>query len=323
MKIWIENSSKNQNELNGKSLFCNRLAKVFTKSGIEVVDGKEPADVSINVISLKHKNSKVKILRLDGVWHDTAKNYRQKNKALKESLEKADGVIYQSEFAKRMCDKYLGKPKCPTEVIYNGADISYFKTIEPTQLKYKYNFIAFSKWRPHKRLRDIIHSFLDADIKDSQLLIAGPLSKSGMHDSEINKLSIYPNIQFLGNLTQDELIPIIKGCNASIHLCWFDACPNSVVESLCCNVPVICNNVGGTPELIKLTYGGIICNVDKEYDMNPVDLYNPPKIDRSIISKAFVDVIENEINMVNKRIDILNTAIEYFNFIVEVGKNVK
>jgi len=314
MKVWIENSEQDFNVLKGKSLFCWRLAAAMRKKGIFVTGNPNiKVDVSLNVIRLKHFNSKVRVLRLDGVWHNTAQDYIKKNEALSESLHHAHGVIYQSQFSRNMCDKYLGTPKCPTKVIHNGADPEFYKRIQGTVWDCKYPVLAFSKWRPHKRLRDIINSFLIADIKDSKLYIAGLLDKCGMSQKECHSYIQMPQIEYCGMLPQNILATLLKGSFASIHLCWFDACPNSVVETICAGVPVICNNVGGTWEIV-LPSGGYVCNVDSPYDMSPVDLYHPPKIDRNKIAGALIKCIKEKPKIKNNHVNINNIADDYIKF---------
>ena len=169
MRLWIETCDTPMNELSGKGLFCRRLAGVLRKMGIHVTaDRKEKTDFALCLIRLTTVNADKKILRLDGVWHDTGKDWCRKNFPMRESLYKADGVIYQSEFARNMADRYLGEASCPTTVIPNGGDPDiYAKT--KWERDYAHLFLAFSKWRPHKRLREIIRAFLAAQIPDSKL----------------------------------------------------------------------------------------------------------------------------------------------------------
>lgn len=314
MKVWIENADTNPNVLKGKSLFCHRLAHCLRSRGVFVTDNPDTkADVSLNVIRIKHKNSKIKILRLDGVWHDTAKDFVQKNKTITDSLKRANGVIYQSNFSRQMCNRYLGEPKCRSAVIYNGSSPDYYEQISPVKFECSNPVMAFSKWRPHKRLRDIIHSFLLANLSDSKLLIAGDLERSGLNPKEAHELVAMPQIEYLGMIPQPVLAPLLKGCVASIHLCWFDACPNSVVEAICAGVPVVCNNVGGTHEIVGPS-GGYVCNVDSPYDLNPVDLYKPPKIDRQIVAAALRRCVKEKPKITNSHVHIQNTANMYLNF---------
>jgi len=314
MKIHIPNSSKDQNTLKGKSLFCNRLGKALSFMGQDIIDDPDiDVDVSINVIRLKHKKSKVKILRLNGVWHDTGKPYKQKNQNIANSLHKADGVIYQSQHSKRLCDEYLGKYKGPSTIIFNGADPDFYQNTLPVRVDYKNVFLTLSKWRPHKRLQDTIESFLLANIEDSVLYVAGDIGKVKLSKEDKKKYFDTHNVIFLGSLDQKQVASYLKISKALVHLCWFDACPNDVVEAITAKIPVICNNVGGTPELVSPS-GGYVCNVDKFYDYKPVDLYHPPRIDRKKIADAMIKSCTKSFEVKNSHVLIKNIAEQYLSF---------
>jgi glycosyltransferase involved in cell wall biosynthesis len=207
----------------------------------------------------------------------------ERNKPLKDSLQRADGVIYQSEFCRNICDAYLGEAQCPSAVILNGSDPEYYRDVKPAATYFPKVVIAFARWRPHKRLKDMIESFLLAGVEDSMLVVAGDLSRSGVEMKELEAYFELPNILYVGRLNQSQLAPYIKKAMASLHLCWVDACPNSVVEAIVAGVPVITNNVGGTWEIVGPS-GGYILGLDESFDLEPIDLYNPPPIDRELVA---------------------------------------
>lgn len=317
MKVYIENSDKNPNELGGKSLFCNRLAKALHTKGVQIFsDPKIKVDVSLNVIRINHSKSKVKLLRLDGIWHDTGKNFREKNLSIKRNLQKADGVVYQSCFSEKMGEKYLGKAICPVKVISNGSDSSFYENIDPIKTNKKI-IMAVSKWRPHKRLRDIIESFLLAEVEDGLLVVAGNLLRSELTEKEIYDYKNNTKIKFIDHVSQKVLASYFKKASASIHLCWFDSCPNSVVESIIAGVPVICNNVGGTWEIVGPA-GGYVLPLDNPYDMNPVDLYHPPKINRGRVAAALRDCIKKQPPVKKEHVLISTIADQYLQFMKEL-----
>lgn len=326
MKIWIEKANADMTKIGGKALFQARLAHELRRTGHEVVDSGD-ADVSLNVIGIKHAKSKVKVLRLNGVWHDTGKDWKAKNAGIKESLQKADAVVYQSQFSRQMCDEYLGESKVPWRVIFNGADPRVFDSVKPAEVDCKHLFLAISKWRPHKRLRDIIESFTLADIQDSKLFVLGDVKRSGLSATEVQQYFKRPDIEYLGNVPQTVLMPLLRAATASIHICWFDACPNSVVEAICAGCPVICNNTGGTRELVgQAGFEGEIVEVDKVYDFKPVDLYHPPKIDRRLIAEAMALQAARQLDyragqrktLYQSHVDIRNIAQQYLMFFKEL-----
>ena len=317
MKVWIESSRVNPNKISGKALFGYRLGQALEKKGVTVVDGTATADVSINIIRIKHRKSKVKILRLDGVWHNTGQDYIKKNEAIQRSIRKADGIVFQSQFSSRMGERYLGTPLCPVKVIYNGSDPDFYEKADPILPLHKHLIVAFSKWRPHKRLRDIIKSFLLAEIPDSVLYVAGDLDNSGISSKQKIRLMGEDNIRFIGKKNQRELASYLKVAKASLHLCWFDSCPNSVVEAIVAGVPVVCNNVGGTPELVEPS-GGYVCDIDRPYDMEPVDLYHPPEIDRWKVASQLIKAVNEQPVVKKDHVLIDNIADQYLKFMEEL-----
>jgi glycosyltransferase involved in cell wall biosynthesis len=292
----------------GKDFFCARLANQLIQYNIKIInDPQQKHDITLNMVELNKSKGKLNIVRLDGVYFNTQGDYKTHNKIIANSLHKSDAVIYQSKFGLKLCNRYLGEFKGPKTIIHNGANPDYYKNIKPIQSDYEYKFITVSRWRPHKRLQDIIESYLLADIKNSCLYIAGNIKNSGLPNK-------YPNnIIFLGQLNQEELASYLITCKALIHLCWIDCCPNSVVEAITAKIPVITNNVGGTKELVAPS-GGIVCDIDEPFDLEPCKLYNPPKINRIIIAEAIKRTIQEKIIIENKYITIDEISKQYLNF---------
>lgn len=302
----------------GKGNFYSRLGIELRKLGVQTTeDPGLVCDISLNNVYIKHNRSRIKILRLDNVWHDTGKNYVRKNSAITSSLVRADAVVYQSRFGKDMCDHYLTSARVPWRIINNGADPAFYEKVKPVLCKESKVFLAFSRWRPHKRLRDIIEAFLLASIPDSKLVVLGDLSKCGLLKPEMSRYLKLSNIDFVGHVDQDCVASYLKIACASIHLCWFDACPNSVVEAIVAGVPVISNNVGGTPELVSMS-GGYVCKIDKAYDLSPVDLYHPPPVNRKLIAAVMKECAEKKRKIDSSRFYISQVALEYKSFMEEL-----
>jgi glycosyltransferase involved in cell wall biosynthesis len=61
----------------------------------------------------------------------------------------------------------------------------------------------------------------------------------------------FPHIEFRGQLSFDQLRPILQQARFSvIPSIWYENNPYSVIESLCLGVPVLGARIGGLPELI-------------------------------------------------------------------------
>lgn len=305
----------------GKGFFIQRLAKELSKcSDVEVIrDPERPHDISLHISKIKiATRAKKNVVRIDGCIMDITKNYKKANKAFKKAFNSADGIIYQTEFCKKACDKFIGRPVCDTDVIFNGADVHCTDNISPAKKEYSNVFLTASRWRPQKRLKDIVETFLLADKKDSILYVAGDLSKSGTslkwRDRYLNNSK---KVTYLGVLSQKQLLSYLKISDAFIHLSWIDWCPNAVVEAIAVGIPVICNNVGGTQELVRPA-GGIVCDIDKPYDLKPCNLYSPPAFNRDIVISAMNKACNDDIVISNSHVDIREIAKKYKNFFEKI-----
>lgn len=318
MKIHIPALYRTKN-VGGKEFFCKRLAREFRNMGHKIIESEsEKHDINLLAGLTKNKSKTKTIFRADGVYNNTEIFYSFLNSKIKKTINFSNAVIYQSEFSKIMCNQYLGKAKRPSTIIFNGFDPLDYKDINAFNSKYKYNFLTSSKWRPHKRLRDIIKCFKLANIKDSCLYVAGDLTNSGIPHGKMKEyVAKSKNIIFLDNVENKKLLSYIKMCDCFIHLCWMESCPNGVVEAIAAGKPVITNNVGGTKEIVEPS-GGIICKIDKKYDLKPCRLYKPPKFNYKIISDAMKYVISNKIDIKNDHLDIKNIAKQYIAFFRKV-----
>ena len=98
--------------------------------------------------------------------------------------------------------------------------------------------------------------------------------------------------------------------DAMIHLAWLDWCPNTVVEGLSCGAPVLCSHNGGTKELVK--DNGVVVQLEEDYEIGArVPLYNPPKVDTSIIVDGILEVLEKPTIFDRLDLDIKTVAKNY------------
>ena len=312
----------------GKGQFTRRLALQFMKMEVPITNRlSDPHDVALHLIEIKQYSSAKNVVRVDGVYHDQAVKWQERNQRIQHGLHSADGVIYQSHYSQALCDHYVGRPECPKVVILNGADPAFYQALPTAKSPFRYNFITYANWRPHKRLRDTILSFLKADIGDACLWIAGNINNSGLYPIEAAQyLARHDRIKYLGVLDQKALGSYLRMCDAMLHLCSHDACPNGAIEAVCSNTIVITNNVGGTQEIV-MPSGGIICNIDPPYDFRLLNLSALPPIDHGEVAAAMKRAIrlrQEGWRAKTDHIDIRNVAAQYKAFLKSVvakGRN--
>ena len=309
MKVLLEAA---HTTFTGKGKFACRLQKALQKRDINVTMNPklwEEFDIVVGFGKFLGKyDVKKKILRLGDV-HKYRKDYKKLNARKIKALKKADGVIYQSRYSQKLCQAFLGVPKCPTTVIYNGADPEEFH-VEPMKSVYKYNFLASArKWDNNKRLSTIKRAFWKAEIKDSCLWICGDTGqKNGAGvDATLNR-----EMKFLGLVDESTLASLYRLCNAMIDITYLSAMPNSCVEALVAGCPIICTNQGGIKEVIMRNGSGYVIG-DKKYDFKPTGKH-APKLEIDGLVLMMRSQVWSKIQFMMPDLYIDNIAEKYLDF---------
>lgn len=126
-----------------------------------------------------------------------------------------------------------------------------------------------------KGLEWLISSFMDLNI-NATLTIAGK-GESKEYEDYLKKMSSKDDrIKFIGYAT-----PLFHYNNIHLSIIpslWPDTFPGVAYESCAFNIPVICTNIGGLPEIIKNEVNGLICSINNPDSLKNaiLDCYNNP-----------------------------------------------
>ncbi len=303
MRVGFSSDINKNDASSGKAKFFIRLAGEMRKRGIKT-DGKNP-DVHIYLPGGEvSSRAKLNVLRLDGLIMNTRWDHKAKNKKILKSIKQSDAIIYQGGFCKDAYEKFLKVTKTPYKIIPNGVSPSEFLSRNPDNY-----FLANCKWRPHKRLKVIVKSYLKAlDMGlDADLMITGEPDYKLKH----------PRIKYLKWQSREEIRELLSGAISSLHLTWLDWCPNSMVEAIVAGCPIIYTKSGGQTELGEGSGIGI---EDTQWEFNLIDLYDPPKVNRDDIAKAllYMEKHKEEKYPVRSDLDIKTTCDRYVNFFKEL-----
>jgi len=262
------------------------------------------------------------IFRVDGIAFDINDNLEirsKKNAPIFSGIRDALGVVFQSQFGLQLISKFYGNIERSYIVINNGVDLGKFSPDGINMRKMlaindeDLVFITSAKWRVHKRLQDVVDVVIEYEKKSNLKCHLIILGKNAIFDDRGHK-----RIYKIGYVDPKNLPVWYRTADIFLFLSWLDHCPNTVIEAIACNLPVICSNQGGTKELIELTNGGIVAQADEDYNFGLVPLYHPPKPDYGKILAAIDNVVNNlecfrkKINKEN--IDINNIAKKYVAF---------
>lgn len=286
MKIWFENVDFTSDS--GPNSFGQKLHKQFLNLGHECeeahndeVDVIDRPDVILCFIESSrpvfHTVNIPTILRLDGIYFNTKFDWQSQNKNIKRTYDNVEGIVFQSEFAKKEIFEFFG-PHDNATVIQNGADIDYINTVQPAQNKILDSFenvwASSATWRPHKRLKENVDYFLEHSTDKDCLVIAG----KRFPDVDYSKVLQSDRVFYVDQIPSETLFSLYKRSKYFLHLAWLDHCPNVVVDALASGCQIICSSTGGTKEIAGKD---AILIEEEEWGICPVDLYSPPALDFS------------------------------------------
>lgn len=309
MKILLENV--NLGATNGPNSFGRQLQAALLRRGDEVlnlVDAMRartpvttPPDVQLAFIESNVVVNDVPLIqRLDGIYYNSDQQYGDwwmQNQLISSTYNRAKGVIFQSPFSKRLVESFFdAKHPDDVEIIGNGVDlnaIAAVKTNDSPELDaFDKIWVAAANWRPHKRLGENVRYFLEHGGSNDVLIVAGAAGGPGAdHD----------RIVYVGELQWDVLVGIYKRADNFIHLAYHDNCPNVIVDARAAGCHIICASCAGSTSIAGLDATVV---EEDDWDPQPIELYNPPKL----------DFRRQRANDVDSNIDIDDVARRYIEF---------
>lgn len=278
------------------SHFGNIMQKDIRKSNM-VLCGSSLKNDSYKMVSGRYL-----IQRLDGVYFDLddKDKMRINNSKIKKTYYRANGVIFQSLYAKKMVESIIGSPLKKWAIIHNGCNnsesyknkfIIKFKHIHDMKKDGYKIFLAAASWRSIKRVDNIVDGFLEYNRINpkSKLILAGDKCnyEKANHNSIIS----------MGKIRKKDLMSLYCGADLFINLSFSDACPNSVIEALSSKVPILITSNQGVAEI----YNGNGYVIKEKWDFSPIHYSKIPKLNNDTIvdgiNKALDAGYKNDIDL--------------------------
>jgi len=283
---------------------ARKLAEYLLLNGHGVNTGND--DVQLAYVIATQKSDIPLIQRLDGIYYDVEQDYHSMNEPIRRTYEMADGVVFQSDWSRRLIEHHFGKTD-NYRIIHNGTDFDYIKNIPAAVGLDNHSKIwcCASSWfyedgrqRYIKRLEENIRYFQEHSADNDILCVAGDMRDYVNPDAS--------KIVFVGNLEIADLISLYKRADYFIHLGRFDSCPNVVVDARAAGCQIICSSLGGTIEVAGLN--AIVIEED-EWNFEPFAYNVPSTLD-------FSRKIENVHNKYISMECVAEMYLEFFNEIV-------
>ena len=325
MKIGIDSFLFDNKVHDGPKIFLKRLKDSIIKNKLADVTNIYHPFYDIGIFSVIDKNyfNKNYILRVDGIYidlFDYVGDSKKLNNKIFNKISGSKGVVFISEFSKKIVEKFYKKKIVNSTIIHNKVPISLFKNYGETA-RNKLNvskdqivLITAAKWRRHKRLDETIKFLKILNEKENKykLIVLG-------EDTNHQKID---DVYFIGKVNLDDLPYWYRAADVYLHLCWIEACGNTQIEALACGLPVLCCNNGGIGETVVRSRGGIVSHSDKDYNFEKVDLYNPPEPDYKVLKFDLEKILANyqhyKKNIDYTFLDIDMAAKEYISFIKNI-----
>jgi len=287
----------NPSDGTGRGHFANAFLRSVRDGDLDRGLGK----VGINFIHGKTRKGYFNVLRLDGVYYDLAR--MRMNDPIRRAIETHDLVIYQSSFSKIFAEKMLGVRARKDCVIHNGTGMAPCeKTCEREDI-----IVTSSRWRTNKRPKAIARAFVHAS--DDLGMIAKLVF---VGDVDPSSRICHPNIDYVGSKNHDDIRNLYHRAKLMVHVCHIDSCSNSVVEGLRMGLPVLCNNIGGTRELIGENC--MISNIDREFSFRPVanmDQVGDDSIDHRILGSDMNSALKKCYIKYREDMSMTSCAVKY------------
>ena len=123
-------------------------------------------------------------------------------------------------------------------VIYNAADREKFKVGDIDAKPDVPYCLTVSSIDPRKNFSRLLEAF--KDVEDCKLLIVGGANKVFSQNHDLKQSE---NIEFLGRVSDDELIRLYQGADAFIFPSLYEGFGLPVVEAMCVGCPVIVSDI--------------------------------------------------------------------------------
>ncbi len=269
MKIFLPFTIK---DIGGTSTFAKKFSQILRGHRITISSNFSfdfdtlfiIADCPIRYLLLAKLMGKKIIQRLDGVYHPATPAgkwywiYNLKMKLIYNFF--ADTIIYQSNFSKLSCERFLGTTGAKkTAIIYNGVDLDTIPAKQDFSPHSPIRLLTFAKFRRRDQIEPILESVKLLDPRQFSLDIYGSYSNNLQYLFQ----DLPPHIHFNGKRDNESLLKILHQYDIFLFSDQ-SACPNSVLEAMAAGLPIVAFNRGSIPELIKPGYNGEIIPIQSE-----------------------------------------------------------
>ena len=240
-----------------KKIYSPKFSKTI------LISGHHYANI-MSLISLSFIDN-IKLILVERTDLEELKIYYNLRKFIKNKIiyflvktfyKKADLIISNSKSGKKDLEKL-----CKTNVtnIIPPSFLGYEKIYKKEKIK-SLKVLTVGRLVREKGIKTMIKAIKETNLKDIKLKILGNGNDKKYLNQLIDKLNLKKNVFLLGHIKNPRKIYLES--DLFIHASHFEGFPNSIVEAINFNLPVICSDCkGGTREIILNGKGGDLFNI--------------------------------------------------------------
>lgn len=219
-----------------------------------------------------------KSLGIRFVWNQNGVGYKawagteagRHNAAMRRLRDRADFVVYQSEFCSRSAHRFLGSSPVPSRILLNPVDTATFSPGTERLPCKPLRLLAMGTQNYADRVFSVIKALahLRTGGMEACLTIAGRLLWPEAEPSSLRlarELKVEQFVDFRPAFGRSEAVKLCQSHHLLIHPKYMDPCPTVVAEALACGVPVVGSASGGLPEMITPNCG-VLIPVPEDWD---------------------------------------------------------
>jgi glycosyltransferase involved in cell wall biosynthesis len=272
MKIFLPFKVK---DIGGTSTFARKFKESVEKTGHQVAFEYAPDYDALflivqcplkYVIDAKKRGKKI-VQRLDGTYYWSVAGWKFPLMNAKAAYIRhffTDFTIYQSKYSQACANRFLGKKRNDRHaIIYNGVDLDVFSDLGQ-KMNLRDNatqkvFFTASVFRRNDQITPIIEGLQQYRKKydpNVMLYIAGNfVGEVKLLPETLKKLKF---VTLLGKLGNSDLPSYERAADMFLFTHLNPPCPNNVIESLACGLPICGVADGAMPEIIQNSENGLL-----------------------------------------------------------------
>lgn len=181
--------------------------------------------------------------RIASLFYSLAFFYHQ---AIARSFDNIRLFIFPSKFTRDYYQKHLRIPDDKTAFLPNFVDLQH---PEAPEKKGDYYLYA-GRLSEEKGILQILDRFKENPADKLKVAGDGPLYNT------VRRYSRYSNIEVLGHLPREKLLPLLSGAKGLVfNSLWYEVLPYVLLEAVALNVPVLSPRLSKDVELLKQNHG--------------------------------------------------------------------